>query len=127
MNRVVLDASAALAAFAQEPGAEKVAAILEDSIMSSVNLAEICGKLISRGLNRSEAEEAALDAAKYIAPFDVEQALLAGALIRQTRGLGLSLADRACLALAITIKAPVYTTDKAWKKLDLGLDIHLIR
>jgi PIN domain nuclease of toxin-antitoxin system len=127
MNRVVLDASAAIATFAKEPGSDKVEAVLENTVISSVNLTEICGKLMSRGLQRVEAEEAALNAAKFIIPFDTEQALLAGAISQKTRALGLSLADRACLALAMTLKSPVYTTDKAWKKLDFGIPIYLIR
>jgi len=127
MSRVVLDASAALAAFAQEPGADIVAAVLEDSAISAVNVAEICSKLVSRGLLQKEAEEASLNSARYIFPFDTVQALLSGTLIQQTRRFGLSLADRACLALAITLKAPVYTTDKTWNKLNLDIEIRLIR
>jgi ribonuclease VapC len=41
--------------------------------------------------------------------------------------LGLSLGDRACLALALALGAPVYTSDKSWKKLNLGLRIQVIR
>ena len=51
----------------------------------------------------------------------------AGSLIEQTRPFGLSLGDRACLALALDRKATVYTTDKAWKSLPLDLKIEVIR
>ena len=44
-----------------------------------------------------------------------------------TRPYGLSLGDRACLALAIQRKAAVYTTDAAWKNLNLGIEINVIR
>jgi len=59
--------------------------------------------------------------------FDEEQARVAAELIGKTRPIGLSLGDRACLALAIERKAAVYTTDKAWKQLDLGIEVAVIR
>jgi PIN domain nuclease of toxin-antitoxin system len=59
--------------------------------------------------------------------FDDLQARLAGELVTQTRPYGLSLGDRACLALAIQRKATVYTTDAAWKKLNLGIEVEVIR
>ena len=61
------------------------------------------------------------------AAFTTEQAKLAGSLIAQTGALGLSLGDRACLALGITLQAPIYTADKSWKNLRLGVHIHLVR
>ena len=60
-------------------------------------------------------------------PFDEVQARLAGELVAQTRPYGLSLGDRACLALAIQRKATVYTTDAAWKKLNLPIEVEVIR
>jgi PIN domain nuclease of toxin-antitoxin system len=59
--------------------------------------------------------------------FDEAQARVAGDLATQTRHLGLSLGDRACLALGIALKVPVYTAEKAWKKLNVGLTVHVIR
>jgi PIN domain nuclease of toxin-antitoxin system len=60
-------------------------------------------------------------------PFTAAQAKLAGSLITQTRSRGLSLGDRACLALAITLDAPVYTADQSWTGLNVGCRIHVIR
>lgn len=60
-------------------------------------------------------------------PFTAYQAELAGALSRRTRRLGLSLADRACLALGLDRGEPVYTTGQVWKRLDLGIAIHTMR
>ena len=60
-------------------------------------------------------------------PFTDEQAKIAGSLVAQTRKLGLSLGDRACLALGIVLKAPIYTADRTWKNLKLGVRIHVIR
>jgi len=59
--------------------------------------------------------------------FDDVQARIAGGLVKFTRPYGLSLGDRACLALAIQRKAAVYTTDAAWKNLDLGIEVQVIR
>ena len=76
------------------------------------------------------AEEAWEDATSLIAetvPFTAEQARIAGGLAAETWPLGLSLGDRACLALALALKAPVYTTDRAWEKLKLGVRIHVLR
>ncbi len=79
---------------------------------------------------------AALDCKKYlrvqksegcIKPFGEEHARIAGDLVTQTRPLGLSLGDRACLALGMALKAPVYTADKTWKKLKLNVRIHVVR
>jgi len=59
--------------------------------------------------------------------FTEDQARVAGTLVRETRRLGLSLGDRACLALALELNAPVYTADRIWKKISLGIPIHMIR
>jgi ABC-type antimicrobial peptide transport system ATPase subunit len=55
------------------------------------------------------------------------QAHIAGSLWQQTKALGLSLGDRACLALAIQLNLPVLTADKLWQQLDVGVAIQLIR
>jgi PIN domain nuclease of toxin-antitoxin system len=62
-----------------------------------------------------------------IVAFSEGQALEAGSLVAQTREFGLSLGDRACLALAIDRKATVYTTDRAWAELGLGIRVEVIR
>jgi PIN domain nuclease of toxin-antitoxin system len=59
--------------------------------------------------------------------FTAEHAKIAGSLMIQTRALGLSFGDRACLALGLALGAPVYTADKSWKGLRVGLRIHIIR
>jgi len=94
---------------------------------SAVNVAEVHTKLVSRGGDADEAWEDALSAVGEVVPFTAEQARIAGGLVKQTRSLGLSLGDRACLALGIALKAPVYTTDRTWKNLNVGVRIHVIR
>jgi ribonuclease VapC len=124
---VVLDASAILAAIGSEPGASLVLEQISNAAVSTVNLAEVKGKLVDRGFPPGDAWEAAVSFSREVFDFDSRQADMAGGLISSTRHLGLSLGDRSCLALALILKAPVYTADRDWAKLDLGLDIHLVR
>lgn len=127
MSKVVFDASAIIAASNDEPGAHTVLALRADSAVSTVNLAEVKGKLVQRGLAPGDAWAVALSFSGEVFSFDSEQASIAGGLVEFTRPYGLSLGDRACLALALVLDAPVYTADKTWAKLDLGLRIHLVR
>jgi ribonuclease VapC len=128
MNRVVLDASALLAVLNQESGAETLTPeVLSGAILSAVNLAEVQGKLVGRGLRPDEAWEAAVSFIRETVPFTAAHARLAGDLVAETRPLGLSLGDRACLALGLALNAPVYTADKSWKKVKVGARIHVIR
>jgi len=128
MNKIILDASAILAVIHQEPGYEKLTPdLLGRAVASTVNLAEVQGKLVSRGWKSDEAWEDATSPMQEVVPFDYDQARVAGDLIAETRQLGLSLGDRACLALGIALKGPVYTCEKAWKSLRLGVPIHVLR
>jgi ribonuclease VapC len=128
MNKVVLDASAIIAVINAESGTEKLTAqLLARAVGSTVNLAEVQTKLLSRGWTSEQAWEDATSPVRDVLPFDEEQARIAGDISIQTRPLGLSLGDRACLALGISLKAPVYTAERAWKKLKLGVKVHVIR
>jgi ribonuclease VapC len=128
VSRVVLDASAVLALLNDEPGTEALTpALLSHATCSTVNLAEIHSKLVSAGGRSDEAWEDALSPFRDAEPFTEGHAKIAGSLVTQTRSLGLSLGDRACLALGIALKAPVYTADKSWRNLKLGVRIHVIR
>jgi PIN domain nuclease of toxin-antitoxin system len=128
MSRVVLDSSAVLAVLNGEAGAEKLSAeLLSTAICSTVNLAEVHGKLVSRGLSEYDAWTAAVYTIHSAVDFTTEQARIAGRLISDTRAFGLSLGDRACLALGIHLRVPVYTADRSWKNLKLPVRIHVIR
>jgi len=128
MNRIVLDASAILAVINAEPGAEKLTPqLLSRAVASTVNLAEVQAKLVSRGWTSEQAWEDATSPIREAVPFDEQQARIAGDLVAQTRHLGLSLGDRACLALGTALKLPVHTAERTWKKLNVTIAIHLIR
>ena len=128
MNTVVLDSSAILVALNNEPGSEKLTpAIIDTAISSTVNLAEVQTKLVGHGMDPADAWEAALSSVHSSVDFTAAHAEITGNLVSQTRPLGLSLGDRACLALGISLGAPVYTADKSWKHLKLPIRIHVIR
>ena len=131
---VVLDASALLAFILEEPGAERVEAeIARGAIVSAVNWAEVLAKLVAAGREPNEVAAMALpsttpgDGRLQLVGFDAEQARESARLIRNTRSLGLSLADRAALALARLRGLPVLTTDRAWRSLRLPIKIEVIR
>lgn len=128
MNRIVLDASALLAVLNHETGSDKLTPeLLSTAATSTVNLAEVYGKLVGLGFASDDAWEAALSPIREAVIFTAEHARLTGELVKETRQHGLSLGDRACLALGLIMNVPVYTADKSWEKLRLGVRIHLIR
>jgi PIN domain nuclease of toxin-antitoxin system len=124
---IVLDSSAVIAFLQREPGADVVRKVLPGSILSTVNAAEIVAKLIQYGLSVDEAIDSmkALPVRKL--PFDLNHALTAGTMWKRSKGFGLSLGDRACLALAETMKFPALTADKRWMKFETAIEIRLIR
>ena len=128
MNEVVFDASAMLAFLQNERGAEHLTEEIRlNAVASTVNLAEVQAKLVKFSNDPERSWGAALSAVNADAPFTSEQAKIAGSLIAQTEKYGLSLGDRCCLALAIALKAPVYTTEQVWRNLKVGVPIHVIR
>jgi PIN domain nuclease of toxin-antitoxin system len=124
---VVLDASAVLALLNGEPGAAMVKGRLPDAVISVVNLVEVGTKLIDNGMSFEAAQEAIELLELAIEEFDLSLAELAIQLRPATKGVGLSLADRACLALAVRLEAVAMTADKVWASVDVGCKIELIR
>ena len=127
MPDAILDASAVLAFLHREPGAESVRSILEDSAISTVNLSEVIAKLVETGTDPDKAVLVTREQPFQPMDHTLEQAQVAGALRAATRQAGLSLGDRACLALALALNLPVYTTDRAWRDLPLDVDVRVIR
>jgi ribonuclease VapC len=127
MNPVVLDASALLAVLNQELGYKIVEEQLSNAIISAVNLSEVITILTQIGIELETAETLTAEIVSQIVPFDHVHAVTAAALRNLTKAQGLSLGDRACLALAKLKKLPVLTADKAWGRLELGINIQIIR
>ena len=123
----VLDSSSVLAVLFDEPGGASVSDLFNGGLLSAVNLAEILTKLKQGGWDTNFALGRVLKMGFEVCPYEAEQARLTSELIDQTRPYGLSLGDRACLALAMQRNATVYTTDRVWKDLKLGIDIEVIR
>ena len=127
MTSAVLDSSAVLAYLEREPGATVVERYFGDSLISGVNAAEVFTKLVLRGATLDIAKRLfdGLDIA--ISDFTRDLAKDAGALVAQTKPHGLSLGDRACLALARREHLSVLTAARAWKDVDVGVEIRVIR
>lgn len=127
MSASVLDASAILAFLENEPGASAVAPYLPGAAVSAVNLAEVISKLSDRGLDERHCRGVIEDLGIRVIPFDESAAFKVAALRGSTRLAGLSLGDRACLALGKLLDLPVVTADRSWMRLDIGAEIRLIR
>ncbi len=123
MSKTVVDASVILAILLNEVADSSV---LKGAVVSAVNFSEVLSKMQDYGLTRTDLQ-VTLHLLAGIEPFTESQANRSGELRPLTRAAGLSLGDRACLALALELGADVYTADRAWAALDLPCRIHLIR
>jgi ribonuclease VapC len=127
MAEYVLDASALLAAVHDEPGGEPVLNILDRCLMSSVNWSEVVQKAIGRDVDVTDLRREFEGLGLVIVPFSAEQAEMAAMLWLSGRKYGLSLGDRACLALAQDRQLAALTMDQAWQKADLGVAVQVFR
>ena len=127
MTDVVLDSSAVLALVHGEAGAERVKATLPLAVLGTVNHAEVVTKLVERRMPPEEIAELLQDFDLDLHPFDETLAFETGVLRASTRGRGLSLGDRACLALARRLDASVLTADRAWRGLEVGVPVEMLR
>ncbi len=127
MSKFALDASALLALINRETGWEKVMAALPHSTISAVNLSECAAVLFMLGIPKEEITSMLDDLAPNAIPFDTEQAYLAAELRTSTKNNGLSLGDRACLALSKIEDLTALTADRIWKKIDCDIKIECIR
>jgi ribonuclease VapC len=129
----VLDASALLAYLGNEPGADVVAdAIAGGATISAVNLGEALSTLAVRGSDPAEVasgltDRGLLGGAIAVEPFTTTDAIDVARLRPLTHSAGLSLGDRACLALGRRLSTPILTADQAWTGLTLDVDVRAIR
>jgi PIN domain nuclease of toxin-antitoxin system len=125
--RILLDASAFLALLLEEPGADTVAAVLDQAVIGAVNLAETLEVLLRRGVPPDRAARWVEELGMPVLPFDAACAAAASRLLAAYRRQGLSLGDCACLGTAEALGLPVLTADRAWAGLVPGLDLRPIR
>ena len=124
---IALDASALLAFLFRDAGNEQVGVLIEDSCLSAVNLSEVIARFVRDGHDASTVLNRLTSTTIEIVPFATADAALAASLVPETRRLGLSLGDRACLALALARKIPAVTADRTWARLHIGVDIQVVR
>jgi len=124
---VVLDSSAILAVVFGEDGGETVAPRIAGANVCAVNVAEAASRMIDKGYSQDDTETILSGMGMVVAPFGEADAFSTGFLRDTTRAAGLSLGDRACVALASRRKARVLTADRAWARVDLGVEIEVIR
>jgi ribonuclease VapC len=123
----VLDASAVLCLLQEEKGAERVARALPSAIIGAVNYSEVVAKLVEAGLDEAKVDRVIDTLQLDVIPFDRTQARLAGSLRGATRRLGLSLGDRACLALAAGEGATALTCERGWTKFEAPCKVEEVR
>lgn len=124
---IVVDASVVLANFLDEPGAEIFPSLTEDYRISTINIGEIAARLSATNVPDAMVWSAIDSLRLQAVPVSVEHAVQAGLWKPRTKRFGLSLADRVCLALGRELGATVYTTDRVWADLDLGVAIRVVR
>src|SRR4051812_36107570 len=123
MNKVVLDSSALMALIKKEEGAEIIEKLLGKIIMSSINVSEVAAILLESDMTLQECQECIEPFIESVIPFDTDLSFSTASLKKLTKDKGLSLGDRACIALGILTGYPVYTADKIWAKLKLDCAI----
>lgn len=128
---MVFDSSAVLGYLNGEPGADIIAAHMMggQTCILAVNQAEVLGKLTDWGMPMEAACAALAKLSLQVIPFTAELAIESARLRQPTRAQGLSLGDRACLALAQQRQCPVLTGDRPWLDLAeaLGIQIQTFR
>ncbi|MBI5949370.1 MAG: type II toxin-antitoxin system VapC family toxin [Chloroflexi bacterium] len=130
MSDAVVDASVVLAILFREPGADNAARAIGGpgvSLLSSVNLAEVFTRLTDARWPPDRMQAAVARLRLEIRDFDAELAFSAGLLRTTTRQAGLSLGDRACLALGMRLALPVVTADRTWAELGLPVEVVVVR
>ena len=124
---IVLDSSAVLAVLLNERGADVVASRFGEAAISAASLAEILTKAMQRGVSSEAAYAAFLDFGVAIAPVTALQARIAAEVSRAPRKLDLSLGDRLCIALAISLTCELITSDRGIAAFEAGVPITLFR
>ncbi|MCH7669299.1 MAG: type II toxin-antitoxin system VapC family toxin [Acidobacteria bacterium] len=123
----VLDASAVLAVLLGEEGSSRVVGYLDDSQISAVNHAEVLSRLDLLGISVESGSDLVDRLRIEVVPFTASHARAVARLRSLTAGSGLSLGDRACIAVARELGHRVVTADRVWMTLKLGVEVVTIR
>ena len=123
----VVDASAVLAAIQDEQGGEYVKKHIDRCVISAVNWSEVLQKLSSSGSEVDKIDAYLNALGLRVVDFTEDDGKISASLWASCKSLGLSLADRACLATGLRLKTKIITADRVWKKLEINSQIHLIR
>ena len=123
----LVDASALLAAIHKERGGDAVREVIDGSVISAVNWSEVLQKLEQADIDREQVETALKALGLKVIEFTGKDASIAAGLWKASRKLGLSFADRACLAAGLRMGRKVMTADRIWKTLDIGIEVWVIR
>jgi PIN domain nuclease of toxin-antitoxin system len=123
----VFDASPLLTYLHREPGWDQVRACLPQAVISSVNWSEVVQKTLARGVDTTGLASDLCALGLRIVPYATEDAEATAQLWVKTNSSGLSLGDRACLALGLQLNAPVWTSDRIWLRVNVGANIQLAR
>ena len=127
MSAIVFDSSVVIAILKQERGFESAEELLSKALISTVNLAEVATYLARNSVPRETIREVLTSFPIQVVPFEESLAIETGYLYPSSKNLGLSLGDRACLALALSRKLPVLTADLVWSQLNLDISIRVLR
>ncbi|ELR99505.1 type II toxin-antitoxin system VapC family toxin [Gloeocapsa sp. PCC 73106] len=123
----VLDASAVLALLGEEPGHLIVQQALPSSVISTVNLSEVVTKIAAEGIEKEKALQMLSLLGIEVLPFEESDAWTSGFLYPETKHLGLSLGDRACISLGLRLQRTILTADSSWSNIALAVEVKLIR
>ena len=126
-DKWVVDASALLATIHNEKGGELVKENIDRCVISTVNWSEVLQKLERANIDSTQVETALTALGLGIIDFTDDDAHLAAKLWGQSKKLGLSLADRACIATGLRLRARIITADTIWGQLKVDVEIRLIR
>jgi len=127
--RKVFDSSAVLAFLLAEPGAGKLRLEIPEGAISAVNAAEVLAVLVRKGMPVVDAHLAMAKTGLTVVGFGIDEALKTAQMLTAAfRERGISLGERACMALALAEGLPAVTGERCWAALGVpGLEIELIR
>ena len=121
---IVLDSAAVLAVILDEPGAGRVRSAFPQGVISAATLAEVLTKVVRKGLDLQGGVERIDGFGLQVHPVeDVHAVLAADIYSKAPRELDLSLGDRLCIALAMTLRCELLTSDGGMLRYDAGVPI----